>query len=48
LLDAIREMLGGLTVTYEMHDGTDRLEPRAWRALVECALARSRAPAKAW
>lgn len=34
-------MQGALTFTYEMHDGTDRLDPRAWRAVVECALARS-------
>lgn len=34
-------MLGALTFSCEMHDGTDRLEPRAWRAVLECALARS-------
>jgi DNA-binding CsgD family transcriptional regulator len=34
-------MLGGLTFTYEMHDRTDRLDPHAWRAVLECALARS-------
>lgn len=34
-------MQGALTFTYEMHDGTDRLDPRAWRAVLECALARS-------
>jgi DNA-binding CsgD family transcriptional regulator len=34
-------MLNGLTFGCEMHDGVDRLDPRAWRAVLECALARS-------
>lgn len=34
-------MQGALTFRYEMHDGSDRLEPRAWRAVLECSLARS-------
>jgi DNA-binding CsgD family transcriptional regulator len=34
-------MLGALTFSYEMHDGTERLDPRTWRAVLECALARS-------
>ena len=34
-------MHGAMTFSYEMHDGADRLDPRAWRAALECALARS-------
>lgn len=34
-------MYGAMTFSYEMHDGADRLDPRAWRAALECALARS-------
>lgn len=34
-------MHGALTFSYELHDGADRLDPRAWRAALECALTRS-------
>lgn len=34
-------MQGALTFRYELHDGAERLDPRAWRAALECALTRS-------
>lgn len=35
-------MLGALQLAFEMNDGSDRLDPKVWKAIVTCALTAER------